>query len=134
MFIYFLSFLSQEAKYRILLWYFKGKDVYPKCIYNASMNIFDLDCIDNITCMASEEMKTVIELDRQTLCDHIFKISFYYGQKDSWCPLDYCEDMKRQFPHADIRICQKQMEHAFVMTSSDQMARILTDWLEKKIN
>lgn len=134
MFVYFLSFLSHEAKYRILLWYFKGKDVYPKCIYNASMNIFDLKCIDNITYMASEEMKTVTDLDRQALHEHIWKLSFYYGQKDSWCPLDYCHDLKRQFPHADIRICQKQMEHAFVMTSSELMASVLTKWLKKKAN
>lgn len=52
-------------------------------------------------------------------------LSFYYGKQDGWCPIDYFEDMRRDYPQADITLCDRNIEHAFVMDklSTEQMAK-----------
>ena len=126
------SYLSPHLQYRIILWYFKGRNV-PDCIYNATMTLFDPFCVSNVMYMANLEMQQVSRLDEDLLHKHLSKFSFYYGDDDHWCPKSYYFDMKRKFPHADIRLCNKGHDHAFVLESSDEMGEIVWKWIQADI-
>ncbi|XP_029657861.1 lipid droplet-associated hydrolase-like [Octopus sinensis] len=130
LFVYFMSFLPLKSKQRILCWYFKDEVKYPRCIYASSLNLFDVSCVNNMISMASQEMDMVKELDSCTISKNLHKICFYYGRKDRWCPLNYCDDMKKHFPKANIRVCQEGFEHAFVITDSERMADITWEWMQ----
>ncbi|KAL5016404.1 hypothetical protein ScPMuIL_005993 [Solemya velum] len=130
---YLASYFSPHVQYRMILWYFQGRPV-AECAYNASMNLFDPFCVRNIMNMANEEMKEVTELNTKLVSDYMSKLSFYYGLEDSWCPRDYYHGMKEQFPHADIQLCEKGLEHAFVLEGNDDMAGIVWSWLQKDLH
>lgn len=37
---------------------------------------------------------------------------------DPWCPVQYYKDMVKAHPKADIRLCDNEFDHAFVLESS----------------
>lgn len=131
--VYILSYLSPHLQYRIILWYFRDRHVHGS-VYNASMNLFDPFTVGNVIYMALQEMLTVKELDVALVQEHLPKLKFYYGVEDYWCPQKYYREMKAKFPHADVRICQKGLDHAFVIDSSEDMAAILWDWFKPDLH
>ncbi|XP_044518935.1 lipid droplet-associated hydrolase-like [Gracilinanus agilis] len=82
--------------------------------------------------LGSQEMRTVLERDNGTIQKNLKKLTFYYGASDLWCPVQYYEDIKKDFPSGDIRLCKKGIQHAFVtsLTSSREMAAMIRDWLK----
>ncbi|XP_034288079.1 lipid droplet-associated hydrolase isoform X1 [Pantherophis guttatus] len=94
------------------------------------VDMLNMDCIANIIYLASQEMRNVLERDNSTIKQHLNKLIFYYGSTDSWCPLQYCEEMKMAFPDGDIRICEKGISHSFVLDSSKEMAEMITGWIQ----
>ncbi|CAO2605097.1 Lipid droplet-associated hydrolase [Lemmus lemmus] len=63
----------------------------------------------------------------------VFQLTFYYGKTDGWCPVRYYEDMKKDFPDGDIRLCEKGISHAFVLGFSQEVAAIVADWMNNKL-
>lgn len=130
---YVASYFSPHLQYRMIRWYFQGRPV-EECAYNASMNLFDPFCVRNMMDMSHEEMNEVTKLNKKLITDNMSKLSFYYGLEDRWCPRDYYYDLKEQFPHADIRLCEKGLEHAFVLEGSNDMAHIVWSWLQTDLH
>ncbi len=84
--------------------------------------------------MAACEMKEVVQMDVDTVNNHLSKLLFYYGTSDGWCPVDYYYDTKARFPNGDIRLCKHGIEHAFVLESSELMADLVWNWMKEEIN
>ncbi|XP_070091964.1 lipid droplet-associated hydrolase isoform X4 [Equus caballus] len=61
-------------------------------------------------------------------------LTFYYGTVDAWCPKEYYEDMKKDFPEGDIRLCEKKIPHAFVLGFHQEMADMVADWLKDDLS
>lgn len=59
----------------------------------------------------------------------IFQIIFYYGPTDHWCPVQYYYDIRKDFPHGDLRLCEKGFRHAFVLDAGSNVAKIVVDWI-----
>lgn len=53
---------------------------------------------------------------------------FYYGTIDNWCPLSFYESLKEKVPNMNAVVCEKKMEHAFVLSSSNEMGEIVAEW------
>ncbi|ESP05249.1 hypothetical protein LOTGIDRAFT_152065 [Lottia gigantea] len=132
-FVKAVSYFSPQMQYRLILRFFKGSKV-PECALNASMNLFDPQCVNKVTYLARQEMEIVTELDHDLISNYISKLSFYYGADDHWCPKDYCYEMKKNFPHADIRLCNENFSHAFVLDASQEMSKIIWDWIQKDLH
>ncbi|XP_068959084.1 lipid droplet-associated hydrolase [Petaurus breviceps papuanus] len=94
------------------------------------INSFNMSCIANALYLGSQEMRTIVERDNATIQKHLKKLTFYYGASDSWCPVQFYEDIKKDFPSGDIRLCEKGISHAFVISSSQEMAAMIADWLK----
>uniref|UniRef100_A0A452IUG8 Lipid droplet-associated hydrolase n=1 Tax=Gopherus agassizii TaxID=38772 RepID=A0A452IUG8_9SAUR len=84
----------------------------------------------NVLYMASQEMMKVVERDSTTIKQNLKKLTFYYGVADNWCPQQYFEEIKMDFPDGDIRLCEKGIRHAFVLDASREVAAMITDWLQ----
>jgi len=132
-FVYALSYLSPQAQYSLIQWHF-GSENHPPCIYNATMGVFDPTCVANMLFMANKEMQQVVELDEDIICRHISKLSFYYGQADSWCPKNYFYEIRHRIPRADLKLCDKGYEHAFVLTASEEMATLVWNWFKPDLH
>ena len=88
------------------------------------MNI-DRRSIYNILCMANQEMTEVMDLPKDIISENIDKLVFYYGIGDKWNVESCYTDMARRFPGKDINLCQSGYPHAFVETSSDEVAEFV---------
>ncbi|XP_060642999.2 lipid droplet-associated hydrolase isoform X1 [Anolis sagrei] len=99
----------------------------------ATVDLINIDCIANAMYMGSKEMRMIIEKDSNIVRKHLKKLTFYYGATDPWCPVQYYEEMKMEFPDGDIRLCEKGFRHAFVLETPKEMAEMVTAWLEDDI-
>ena len=120
------------VKEKLIRWYFKGTKV-PDTAIQATMKITDPQSLQNVTYMANQEMQNVVKADYDIIDRHTSKLMWYYGAKDHWCPVEYYEDMKMKYPNMDILLCKKGYDHAFVLESSIEMAKITWDWLHENV-
>ncbi|KAK7502890.1 hypothetical protein BaRGS_00005839 [Batillaria attramentaria] len=127
-----LSYLSQAVHLKLVRYHFRD-DPVPDCAVKASLNLFNPACVNYSTFLAKQEMAFVSGLQLDLLKQHMDKISFYYGAVDKWCPQEYCHEMQARFPDADIRLCQMDFSHAFVLDAGEEMAHIIWDWVQAHI-
>uniref|UniRef100_A0A9L0KBA1 Lipid droplet-associated hydrolase n=1 Tax=Equus asinus TaxID=9793 RepID=A0A9L0KBA1_EQUAS len=85
------------------------------------LNLLEPFCLVNAAYLASQEMMEVVKRDNETIKEHLSKLTFYYGTVDAWCPKEYYEDMKKDFPEGDIRLsCHKPPSQPFFWPSVAQ--------------
>ena len=106
-----------------------GVDRVTPCAIDATLKLASPGAIASSAYMGKAEMELVREPDLETISKHLEKLFFYYGANDHWCPVKYHDEMKATFPQACIQLCNRDIDHAFVLRSSDQMAGIVCEWL-----
>nr|XP_028578171.1 lipid droplet-associated hydrolase [Podarcis muralis] len=125
---YFTSFLPDRIKHFVL----RLASVIlhlDDATLATTIDFLNFDSVVNAVYLGNQEMKQVVERDNTGIRKHLKKLTFYYGTIDCWCPLQYYEEMKRDFPDGDIRLCEKGLKHAFVIGSSEEMAEMVADWV-----
>ncbi|XP_076437554.1 lipid droplet-associated hydrolase-like isoform X2 [Babylonia areolata] len=122
------SYLGPKLQHKMLQYHFWDNSV-PECGVQASMNLFNPACVNHCTYMAKIEMYSVGKLQEDLLKKYLHKMSFYYGAVDRWCPKELCYRMQAKFPEADIRLCQMDYSHAFVLDAGEEMAHLVWDWV-----
>ncbi|XP_043366122.1 lipid droplet-associated hydrolase isoform X3 [Dermochelys coriacea] len=125
-----LSFLPERVKTSMVRFVLRGLKCPDEASIVTSLNLFSVDCVANVLYMASQEMMKVVERDSTTIKQNLKKLIFYYGVADNWCPQQYFEEIKMDFPDGDIRLCEKGIRHAFVLDASREMAAMITDWVQ----
>ncbi|XP_046924098.1 lipid droplet-associated hydrolase [Lynx rufus] len=98
------------------------------------LNILEPFCIANAVYLGGQEMMKVVERDNETIRAHLSKLTFYYGTMDAWCPTKYYEDIKKDFPEGDIRLCEKKLPHDFIIHFYGEMAGMIADWLKDDLS
>ena len=78
--------------------------------------------IYNVLMMARQEMAEVVECPFDVIDEHIDKLVFYYGVGDRWNVEGSYSDMAARYPGKDVHLCERNIDHAFVEQSSDEMA------------
>ena len=131
-----VSILPHWLRYNLSSWYFKNRAVHEGVI-EGTCKLVQPYCLRNVTNMANEEMQKVDVPDYHLLQRYRHTIWFYYGVGDGWCPVNYCHDMRRRYPDANVTLCSHGIAHAFCMESSIEMAELtwkkLTDVLTHKV-
>uniref|UniRef100_A0A3B3IF61 Lipid droplet-associated hydrolase n=1 Tax=Oryzias latipes TaxID=8090 RepID=A0A3B3IF61_ORYLA len=79
--------------------------------------------------LGGQEMRMVLERDNTTIEKNLDKLIFYYGATDHWCPVKYFNDIRRDFPHGDFRLCEKGFRHAFVLDVGREVANMVAEWI-----
>ncbi|XP_062065006.1 lipid droplet-associated hydrolase [Lepus europaeus] len=98
------------------------------------MNMLEPFCIANAVYLGGQEMMEVVKRDDETIKENLPKLTFYYGTTDRWCPKEYYEDIKKDFPEGDIQLCEKNIPHAFIMNFSKEMATTVGGWLREELS
>ncbi|KAG8580086.1 hypothetical protein GDO81_007130 [Engystomops pustulosus] len=132
--LYLLSFLPEIMKTYLVKLALSGIKSVDETSVVASLNLFRMDCAANAMYMGSQEMVKVVERDNATIKQHLSKLIFYYGAVDNWCPVQYYEDIKKDFPKGNIWLCDKGYRHAFVLDSSKEVASLVINWLNEQPN
>ncbi|XP_019062171.2 lipid droplet-associated hydrolase isoform X3 [Fukomys damarensis] len=97
-------------------------------------NVIQPFCLANAFYLGAQEMMTIVKRDDDVVKEHLSKLTFYYGTSDSWCPIRYYDDIKKVFPEGDIRLCEKNIPHAFVLHFSQDMAEMIATWVKDNLS
>lgn len=130
--LYLLSFLPEAMKTFLVKLALSGIKSVDETSVVAALNLFRLECSANAMYMGSQEMVKVLERDNSTIKQHLSKLIFYYGAEDSWCPVQYYEDIRKDFPKGNIWLCDKGYRHAFVLDSGKEVASLVINWLNEQ--
>uniref|UniRef100_A0A8C6X5G6 Lipid droplet-associated hydrolase n=1 Tax=Naja naja TaxID=35670 RepID=A0A8C6X5G6_NAJNA len=131
--IYLVTLLPERVKRFLVRFALNQQKLNDETIVTTSTDMLNMNCIANIMYLASQEMRSIVERDNSTIKQHLNKLIFYYGTTDKWCPLQYYEEMKMEFPDGDIRICEKGIRHSFVLDASKEMAEMITGWIQNDL-
>lgn len=102
----------------------------PRCCAEATLELLHPNIVRNVLWMAFNELKEVLKPDLETLEQNSDNILLYYGAKDGWCPLSFREELLVQLPNINSQICSSNIDHAFVLHSSETMGKLLAEWIK----
>lgn len=126
--VYAASYLGESAQKGLVSWYLRGRCI-PECVIRAALYMFRPECVRAVVVMAKDEFETVQALDVDNIQANLKRVTFYYGATDPWCPASFCQDLKDIFPDGDVRLCQNNFHHAFVLDNGKEMAALLAAWI-----
>ena len=101
---------------------------HSTCCVQATLDLINGVSVANVLYMAYTELLLVKELDIDVLKKFSNKIRFYNGSCDSWCPLEYANELKAKVPLMRVEICKENIPHAFVLQRSNDVANIVAKW------
>lgn len=103
------------------------------CHVKPTMKLMNPTVLGNVFFLAMDEMEKVKELDKDSLRDLSDLLFLYYGTTDGWVPLEYFKDMAQNNPEMKCMVCEKRIDHAFVLRYNSEMADILLDLIQEHL-
>ena len=86
---------------------------------------------EKILFLAYNEMDTVKCLNYEALNKMKHLINIIYSSHDNWAPVSYIEDVHKYQP--EIPMTEVNIDHAFVLKSSEQVAEMVTQFIKIKM-
>lgn len=86
---------------------------------------------EKVLFLAYNEMDTVKTLNTEVLERIKHLTNVIYSDKDNWAPLHYMEDLQTFEPH--IQLHKVNIDHAFVLKSSERVAEMAANFIKIKI-
>ncbi|XP_027856785.1 lipid droplet-associated hydrolase isoform X1 [Xiphophorus couchianus] len=127
--LFLLSLLPQRVAALLVRLLLRGLPALDPCVLRPALQMFSGDCAVNSMYLGGQEMRMVQERDNVTIQKNLDRLIFYYGATDHWCPVSYFQDMRRDFPHGDIRLCERGVRHAFVLDAGQDVAQMVAAWI-----
>eukprot|EP00126_Sphaerothecum_destruens_P008236 Sdes_comp20140_c0_seq1m13246 len=133
---FFVAFVAQFMPTTLLRWLirahfsrsFQEKVPHDHHALDATLSLFDSSAVDNFFFMAHDEMKSIQQIDRDFVMDHMHKLIFYFAEFDGWVPEKVPRDFLHLFPQSQIIFCQDGFKHAFVLQHGPEMAQKVWSW------
>lgn len=103
----------------------------PPNLNSAIMKILNPDVLENVFHLAFNEMDTVVSLNIEGMHRIKHLTNVVYASHDGWVPVEYMEDLKQFTPHLRLREAHN-VDHAFVLKSSKEVAGIVAEFINTK--
>ncbi|XP_011866390.1 PREDICTED: UPF0554 protein C2orf43 homolog [Vollenhovia emeryi] len=142
--MFFNNFVSRAAPVIIFLsWIFTS--MFPVTLQTFMIRLFGLfwgipaksveavrkmlnpSVLRRIINLGREESIYVREADHETISKHTDKLWLYYGASDGWAPVKYFRNIKSKYPDLNAHLCQRGLQHSFVLNDDVVMGRIVAD-------
>lgn len=130
-FYYAFSFLPLTMR-TILLYIFCYFSGYPEYFLGTVIKASSPTVLDKVWFMAQDEMKRVCDIDNEIIAQNLHRLKFYYGTTDGWVPVEYYKALLDKFPYIDAELCQKSIDHGFVVSHGPTMGRMISEWILRK--
>ncbi|XP_005093721.1 lipid droplet-associated hydrolase isoform X2 [Aplysia californica] len=124
----FVVMIPMSIRRPLIEWHFRRADC-PPCLYDGVVRTLTPWTANFASYLAKVEMNEVTELQEHLIKKHLKKLSFYYGTRDHWAPVQYFYDLKTTFPDVDARLCSLNLKHAFVLETPEGKAMAKIVWL-----
>ncbi|KAM3870841.1 lipid droplet-associated hydrolase [Diretmus argenteus] len=127
--LFLLSLLPEGLKTILVKLVFGGICSLDYTVVQPTVGLLSGDCAANAMYMGGQEMRKVLERDNVTIKQNLEKLVFYYGATDHWCPVQYYNEIKQDFPNGDFRLCENGFRHAFVLDAGRNVANMVVEWI-----
>lgn len=127
--LFLLSLLPERIKAGLVRLVLGRLPCLDPAVLQPTVELLAGDCAANAMYMGGQEMRKVLQRDNVAIKENLDKLIFYYGATDHWCPVQFYQDMKLDFPQADLRLCERGIRHAFVLDAASQVAHMVVQWL-----
>lgn len=131
MFYYALHIVPTSWKRLVVNWHCR-RDEMPEEFFETSLEYTNPPVIDKIWFMALDEMEKIRELDEENIKSNMHRLKLYYGSKDDWVPTEFYHELIKRFPGIDAELCKKDYEHAFVLKTGPEVAKMVSEWINQK--
>lgn len=127
---YGFSFLPLTLR-TIFLYFFCLLNGIPNVLLGTVIKVSSPTAIDKVWFMAKDEMEKVCQIDDVVIKKNQHRLNFYYGMTDGWVPIDSYKKLVERFPGINAELCQKSINHCFMISHGPTMARMVADWLRR---
>jgi hypothetical protein len=90
--------------------------------------------IDRIWFMALDEMEKIKDLDEVLVRENIHRLKLYYAVTDDWVRSESYSEIVEKIPGIDAELCSRGFEHAFVLKSGPEAAKLMNEWISEHRN
>ena len=86
--------------------------------------------------MSLIEFQTVNELNKEAITANTDRLTFFFGETDKWCPVEYVHRIINAFPESDMRLCLGTIDHAFPLykEATDQITKLVIETIESVVH
>ena len=104
----------------------------PDEFIQSSLEYTNPRVIDRIWFLALDEMQKIREIDEETVRSNLNRLKLYYGASDDWVNTELYHEIIQKFPGIDAELCKNGYEHAFVLKSGPEVAKMVSEWINQK--
>jgi Lipid-droplet associated hydrolase len=131
LFYYAFSFLPLIVR-TIILYIFCYCSGIPEYFLGTVIKTSSPTVLDKVWFMAEDEMQKVCDIDDEVIMRNLHRLKFYYSTFDGWVPIDYYKNVIERFPGIDAELCQRSINHGFVISHGPTMGRMVSEWIHRK--
>ncbi len=84
--------------------------------------------------LIDDERSEILEIDDDiddVLKNQHDKLTFYYGPKDVYAPLEFYNELVAEYPKVKAYLAPEEIAHAFVMAHHVPVAKQVGDWISE---
>lgn len=128
-----LSILPHFVKEKVvrLFLYDGSQRTLPDSVIQSAITNTRPDMVRNMVDLAHDELLHVTEVDTAAVKRHKDRLVLYYGSADDWCPVEFREELMKKIPGVISYLCQRGIEHAFVVRMPTVMAEELSTIIDE---
>lgn len=127
--LFLLSLLPENLRALLTRLALRGVPGLDPAAVRPVVELLSGDAAVNSMYLGGQEMRLVLGRDNVTIRKNLDRLIFYYGATDHWCPVSFFQDMRTDFPDADVRLCDKGVRHAFVLDAGREVAQMVAGWI-----
>lgn len=131
LFLYFIVSLLPTLIVSFLVTLYLRISSLPKQYLKYILKFLNPKVGEKILFLAYNEMDTVKCLNNEALNKIRHLTNIIYSSHDGWAPVSYMEDVHKN--HPEIPMTEVNIEHAFVLKSSEQVAEMVSHFIKTKI-
>ncbi|EDO46263.1 predicted protein, partial [Nematostella vectensis] len=120
---------SVFQKWSISWWMYFNKFSCHDSTVSATQGFLNYRAMENML-RIGRDLGTIKEIDASSVQENLDKLVFYYGSRDPWVPRTCHEELSRKFPDANVIVCDDNIQHAFVLDASEEVAKKVWGWME----
>lgn len=117
---------------RALVRWLCRRDGVPDKFIQPTMQYTNPRVIDRIWFMALDEMEKIRDLDEDVIRSNLSRLKLYYGIRDDWVRDEAYAEISEKFPGIDAEQCKQGYEHAFVLKTGPEVAKLVSQWIKEK--
>lgn len=104
------------------------KEIY-KDLIKPTRDMIRPDVMRRVFHLGFSHINDVRELNDKVINRWAGRMKMYYGATDLWAPVRYAYHVRQKCPEAQVDVCSKGFNHAFITKYPIEVADMVSEWI-----